>query len=135
MAAEAVLCVRVGGLWRRKGWETTGSQTPTKTDNVGGKTAYAAWAGTAQRSERRTDGQAGYNGLRELAHTFELRYFATTLMRSENRRSLRPVYPDFVCANSAGALCPGSPEGFAAFLPRTDRSDAERTRGPPAEQK
>ena len=89
----------VGGLWRRKGWETLGSQTPTKTDNVGGKTAYAAWAGTAQRSERRSDGRAGYQGEREQALTFDLRYNATTLMRSVDRRSLRPVYPDFVCAS------------------------------------
>ena len=73
MAAEAVLCVGVGGLWRRKGWETLGSQTPTKTDNVGGKTAYAAWAGTAQRSERRTNSDAGDDGLREQALSFELR--------------------------------------------------------------
>ena len=36
-----------GGLWRRKGWETLGSQTPTKTAGVGGQTAYGAWAGTA----------------------------------------------------------------------------------------
>ena len=106
-----------------------------ETGAKGGKTAYAAWAGTAQRSERGTDVDAGDDGPREQALTFELRYTATTLMRSANRRSLRPVYPDFVCANSAGALCPGCPEGFAAFLPRTDRSDAERTRGPPAEQK
>ena len=34
VAGEAVWCVRVGGLWRRKGWETLGSQTPTKPDNV-----------------------------------------------------------------------------------------------------
>ena len=93
------MCVGVGGLWRRKGWETLGSQSPTKTDNVGGKTAYAAWAGTAQRSERRTDVDAGYSGNRELALPFELRYDATTLMRGVNRRSLRPVYPDFVCAS------------------------------------
>ena len=34
VAGVAVWCVRIGGLWRRKGWETLGSQTPTKTDNV-----------------------------------------------------------------------------------------------------
>ena len=34
VAGEAVWCVGGGGLWRRKGWETSGSQTPTKTDNV-----------------------------------------------------------------------------------------------------
>ena len=37
-----------GGLWRRKGWETLGSQTPTKTGSLcGGQTASGAWAGTA----------------------------------------------------------------------------------------
>ena len=34
VAGEAVWRVGVGGLWRRKGWETLGSQTPTKTDMV-----------------------------------------------------------------------------------------------------
>ena len=52
VAGEAVWCDGDGGLWRRKGWETFGSQTPTKTDMVGGQTASPAWAGTAQRSER-----------------------------------------------------------------------------------
>ena len=135
MAAEAVLCVgaAVSGAPRKGDYRLPGAAE--ETGAKGGKTASAAWAGTAQRSERRTDADAGYSDNRELALPFELRYDATTLMRSANRRSLRPVYPDFVCANSAGALCPGCPEGFAAFLPRTDRSDAERTRGPPAEQK
>ena len=41
-----------GGLWRYKVWETLGSQTPTKTGAAGRQTPYAAWAGTAQRSER-----------------------------------------------------------------------------------
>ena len=49
-----------GGLWRRKGWETLGSQTPTKTDRVCGQTASVAWAGTAHLLERRyfVDGEA-----------------------------------------------------------------------------
>ena len=34
MAGEAVWCDGDGGLWRRKVWETLGSQTPTKTDFV-----------------------------------------------------------------------------------------------------
>ena len=38
-----------GGLWRRKGWETLGSQTPTKTGAAGGQTPSVAWAGTAHR--------------------------------------------------------------------------------------
>ena len=52
LAPEAVWCVGAGGLWRCKGWETSGSQTPTKTGSVGRETAYGAWAGTAQESER-----------------------------------------------------------------------------------
>ena len=129
------MCVGAAGSGAQRKGDYRLPGAAEETDAKGGKTAYAAWAGTAQRSERRTDADAGYSDDRELALPFELRYDATTLMRSANRRSLRPVYPDFVCANSAEALCPGRPEGFAAFLPRTDRSDAERTRGPPAEQK
>ena len=34
LAGEAVWRDGVGGLWRRKGWETSGSQTPTKTGIV-----------------------------------------------------------------------------------------------------
>ena len=34
MAGEAVWCGGDGGLWRYKGWETSGSQTPTKTGIV-----------------------------------------------------------------------------------------------------
>ena len=82
MAGEAVWCGWVGGLWRRKGWETLGSQTPTKTDNVRRQTASPAWAGTAQRSERGSDGGAGYVGERELALPFEEKYTASTLMRA-----------------------------------------------------
>ena len=47
LAPEAVWCVGAGGLWRCKGWETTGSQTPTKTGSAGRETASGAWAGTA----------------------------------------------------------------------------------------
>ena len=42
-----------------------------ETDAKGGQTASAAWAGTAQRSERGTDVDAGDDGLRELALTVE----------------------------------------------------------------
>ena len=57
---EAVWCGGAGGLWRCKGWETLGSQTPTKTDRVCGQTASVAWAGTAHLLERRysVDGEA-----------------------------------------------------------------------------
>ena len=82
LAGEAVWCDGIGGLWRCKGWETSGSQTPTKTDKVGGQTASPAWAGTAQRSERGSDGGAGYVGERELALPFEEKYTASTLMRA-----------------------------------------------------
>lgn len=34
VAGEAVWCGGDGGLWRCKGWETSGSQTPTKTGIV-----------------------------------------------------------------------------------------------------
>ena len=88
MAGEAVWCVWVGGHWRRKGWETSGSQAPTKTDNEGGQTASPAWAGTAQRSERGRDVRAGYQGEREQELPYELRYLSTTLMRGANRHSL-----------------------------------------------
>ena len=71
---------RKGDYWLPGAAEETGAK--------GGKTAYAAWAGTAQRSERGTDGRAGYQGKREQALTFELGYDATTLMRGVNRRSL-----------------------------------------------
>ena len=125
MAAEAVLCVGAAGSGAPRKGDYRLPGAAEETGAKGGKTAYAAWAGTAQRSERRTDADAGYSDDRELALPFELRYDATTLMRSANRRSLRPVYTDFVCANSAGALCPGSPEGFAAFQLSTDRSVSE----------
>ena len=60
MAAEAVL--RVGAA---------GSGAAEETGAKCGKTASAAWAGTAQGSERRTDGRAGYQGEREQALIFE----------------------------------------------------------------
>ena len=60
LAPEAVWCVGAGGLWRRKGWETLSSQTPAKTDSVGGQTASGAWAGTAHYSGC-PDGETGRN--------------------------------------------------------------------------
>ena len=99
MAAEAVLCVGAAGSGAPRKGDLGLPGAAEETGAKGGKTASAAWAGTAQGCERRTDGRAGYQGEREQALTFELRYNATTLMRSANRRSLRPVYPDFVCAN------------------------------------
>ena len=53
VAGEAVWCGGDGGLWRCKGWETSGSQTPTKTGAAGGQTPSAAWAGTAHLPEQR----------------------------------------------------------------------------------
>ena len=88
MAAEAVLSVGAAGTGApRKGdYRLPGAAEETGAN--GGKTASAAWAGTAQRSERSTDGDAGDDGLREQVLTFELRYDATSLMRSVDRRSL-----------------------------------------------
>ena len=71
MAAEAVLRVGAAGSGApRKG----DYRLPGAAEETGakcGKTASAAWAGTAQGSERRTDGRAGYKGEREQALTFE----------------------------------------------------------------
>ena len=71
MAAEAVLCVGAAGSGAPRKGDRGLPGAAEETDGVGGQTAYAAWAGTAQRSERRTDVRAGYNGLREQALTFE----------------------------------------------------------------
>ena len=71
VAAEAVLCVGAAGSGApRKGdYRLPGAAEETGAKD--GKTASAAWAGTAQRSERRTDGRAEHNGFREQALTFE----------------------------------------------------------------
>ena len=88
-----------GGLWRRKGWETSGSQTPTKTADVGGQTASGAWAGTAHcRIGGRT--------------------FAGVALVLTPQRSLWRTCSDTVCAssptgclldarNTSGGLLPG----------------------------
>ena len=89
LAPEAVWCGRGDGLWRRKVWETTGSQTPTKTGACAlGRRPPGPGPGRPKGSERGTDGRAGYDGEREQALSYELRYLATTLMRGENRHSL-----------------------------------------------
>ena len=82
MAAEAVLCVGAAGSGAPRKGDLGLPGAAEETGAKGGKTASAAWAGTAQRSERRTDGRAGYQGEREQALTFELEYQATTLMRA-----------------------------------------------------
>ena len=71
MAAEAVLCVGAAGSGAPRKGDFGLPGAAEETGAKGGKTAYAAWAGTAQRSERRTGSDAGYNGLREQAQTFE----------------------------------------------------------------
>ena len=71
MAAEAVLCVGAAGSGAPRKGDYRLPGAAEETGAKGGKTASAAWAGTAQRSERGTDGRAGYNGLREQALTFE----------------------------------------------------------------
>ncbi len=68
LAPEAVWCGRGDGLWRRKGWETTGSQTPTKTGACAlGRRPPGPGPGRPKGSERGTDGRAGYDGEREQA--------------------------------------------------------------------
>ena len=71
MAAEAVLCVGAAGSGAPRKGDYRLPGAAEETGVKGGKTAYAAWAGTAQRSERGTDGRAGYQGEREQALTFE----------------------------------------------------------------
>ena len=82
MAGEAVLCFGAAGSGAPRKGDLGLPGAAEETDAKGGKTASAAWAGTAQRSERGTDGRAGYQGEREQALAFELRYYATTLMRA-----------------------------------------------------
>ena len=77
LAGEAVWRDGIGGLWRRKGWETSGSQTPTKTgivrlaDGLPGLSRDGSFARTERwRSRQRmlpcSDppalGVAGYDG-------------------------------------------------------------------------
>ena len=71
LAPEAVWkCGAAGSGAPRKGdYRLPGAAEETGAKD--GKTASAAWAGTAQRSERCTCFDAGYNGLREQALTFE----------------------------------------------------------------
>ena len=71
MAAEAVLRVGAAGSGAPRKGDYRLPGAAEETGAKGGKTAYAAWAGTAQRSERSTGFEAGYNGLREQALTFE----------------------------------------------------------------
>ena len=88
MAAEAVLCVGAAGSGAPRKGDYRLPGAAEEAGAKGGKTAYAAWAGTAQGSERRTDGDARDDAIREQALSFELRYDATSLMRSVDRRSL-----------------------------------------------
>ena len=68
LAPEAVWCGRGDGLWRRKGWETTGSQTPTKTEACAlGRRPPGPGPGRPKGSERGTDGRAEHDGEREQA--------------------------------------------------------------------
>ena len=71
MAAEAVLCVEAAGSGAPRKGDLRLPGAAEETGAKGGKTASAAWAGTAQRSERRTGSDAGNNGLREQALTLE----------------------------------------------------------------
>ena len=101
MAGEAVWCDGGGGLWRRKVWETSGSQTPTKTGIV-----------------RLADGLTGLGRNGPLARTKEVR----------SRQRMLPCTdpPALGVASSDGhtqrqqpeRLPPGRPEHFWRGLPR-----------------
>ena len=109
LAPEAVWCGRAGGLWRDHGQETLGSWPPTKTGaGALGRRPPGPGPGRPKGSERGTDSDAGYDGEREQALPYGLRYLATTLMRGVNRHSLWRVYPDTVCASSRDGCLPGA---------------------------
>ena len=71
VAGEAVLKRRAAGSGAPRKGDLGLPGAAEETGVVGGKTDSPAWAGTAQRSERCTDGRAGYQGEREQALTFE----------------------------------------------------------------
>ena len=71
VVGEAVLRVGAAGSGAPRKGDLGLPGAAEETDAKGGKTASPAWAGTAQGSERRTDGRAGYQGKREQALTFE----------------------------------------------------------------
>ena len=84
----------------RRGREITGSLEQRKRPaRRVGRRPPAPGPGRPKGSERGTDGDVGYDGERERALPYELRYLATTLMRGVDRHSLWRVYPDTVCAN------------------------------------
>jgi hypothetical protein len=83
VAGEAVWCDGDGGLWRCKGWETSGSQTPTKTGIV-----------------RLADGLTGLSRNGSLARS---RYYvrgSVCCLALTSRRSLWRTCSDTVCACS-----------------------------------
>ena len=71
VAGEAVLCVGAAGSGAPRKGDRGLPGAAEETGAKGGKTASAAWAGTAQGCERSTGFDAGYNSLREQALTFE----------------------------------------------------------------
>lgn len=83
VAGEAVWKRVDGGLWRRKGWETSGSQTPTKTGIV-----------------RLADGLTGLSWNGSLARSgYDVRGSVCCLALT-SRRSLWRTCSDTVCASS-----------------------------------
>ena len=106
MAGEAVWRGGDGGLWRCKGWETLGSQTPTKTGAAGGQTPSGAWDGTAHS---RIEG-------RRLAAVRPGTMPPAQSVADLFRHCLR---------QQAERLPPGCPEGFSVLTQSTDRSVSE----------
>ena len=78
--------------WRtleRRGRETIGSLEQRKRPPLWvGRRPPTPGPGRPKGSERGTDDDAGYDGPREQALSYELRYLATTLVRGVNRHSL-----------------------------------------------
>ena len=90
-----------GGLWSaaegrpRAPWSSGRDRRCVWADGLRGLSRDGSFS-----CERGTAGDAGDDGPRELALPYELRYLATTLMRSAVRHSLWRTCSDTVCASS-----------------------------------
>ena len=91
VAGEAVWCGGDGGLWRCKGWETLGSQTPTKTGIV-----------------RLADGLTGLSRNGSLARSeYDVRG-SVCCLALRLRRSLWRTCSVTVCASSRNGCLPAA---------------------------
>ena len=93
----------------RRSRETSGSLEQRKRPALrGGRRPPPPGPGRPKGSERGTGVDAGYDGPREQALSYELKYLATTLMRGVNRHSLGRTCSDTVCASSRNGCLPGA---------------------------